>query len=66
MSTEVGAKCGLIAADETTIAYLNNETLAKGPFEPIHPEIPFQGHWIFVQGTYPNRMSVLLKMARFA
>lgn len=40
MSTEVGAKCGLIAADETTITYLNNETLAEGHFELIHPVNP--------------------------
>ena len=26
MSTEIGAKCGLIAADEVTIRYLKNET----------------------------------------
>lgn len=40
MSTEIGAKCGLIAADQTTLDYLANETNAKGQFEiiqPIHP-----------------------------
>ncbi|MBN1304315.1 MAG: 3-isopropylmalate dehydratase large subunit [Anaerolineales bacterium] len=40
MSTEVGAKCGLIAADQTTIDYLENETCAEGPFDiiqPVHP-----------------------------
>lgn len=35
MSTEIGAKCGLIAADDVTIAYLKNETPAKGPFERV-------------------------------
>ena len=40
MSTEIGAKCGLIAADEVTIAYLENETPAKGPFERIVPVNP--------------------------
>lgn len=40
MSTEVGAKCGLIAADETTIQYLENETKAEGPFERLAPENP--------------------------
>ncbi|MBI4928804.1 MAG: 3-isopropylmalate dehydratase large subunit [Anaerolineae bacterium] len=35
MSVEVGAKCGLIAADDTTIAYLEQETRAVGPFERI-------------------------------
>ena len=40
MSTEIGAKCGLIAADDVTIAYLKNETPAKGPFERIVPVDP--------------------------
>ncbi len=40
MSTEIGAKCGLIAADEVTIQYLENETPAKGPFERIVPVNP--------------------------
>ena len=40
MSTEIGAKCGLIAADDTTIAYLENETPATGPFERIVPIDP--------------------------
>jgi homoaconitase/3-isopropylmalate dehydratase large subunit len=40
MSTEIGAKCGLIAADQTTIDYLTNETPAKGPFEMIQPVNP--------------------------
>ena len=40
MSTEIGAKCGLIAADEVTIKYLKNETPAKGPFETFGPVNP--------------------------
>lgn len=40
MSTEIGAKCGLIAADDVTIQYLENETPAKGPFERIVPLNP--------------------------
>jgi 3-isopropylmalate/(R)-2-methylmalate dehydratase large subunit len=33
MSTEIGAKCGLIAPDQTTYDFLQNETRAVGPFE---------------------------------
>jgi 3-isopropylmalate/(R)-2-methylmalate dehydratase large subunit len=48
MSTEIGAKCGLIAADQVTIDYLTKETPAKGgvlsaskePFEQIRPVNP--------------------------
>jgi 3-isopropylmalate/(R)-2-methylmalate dehydratase large subunit len=40
MSTEIGAKCGLIAADQVTIDYLENETPAKGPFETLQPVNP--------------------------
>ena len=40
MSTEIGAKCGLIAADEVTIRYLENETPAQGPFVRIVPINP--------------------------
>jgi 3-isopropylmalate dehydratase large subunit len=42
MSTEVGAKCGLIAADQVTLDYLENETPARGksPFEQIRPLNP--------------------------
>jgi 3-isopropylmalate/(R)-2-methylmalate dehydratase large subunit len=40
MSTEVGAKCGLIAADDVTIQYLETETPAQGPFERILPIKP--------------------------
>ena len=40
MSTEIGAKCGLITADQTTIDYLTSETIAKGPFEQLRPNNP--------------------------
>ena len=40
MSTEVGAKCGLIAADDVTIDFLENETSTQGPFERIQPLNP--------------------------
>jgi 3-isopropylmalate/(R)-2-methylmalate dehydratase large subunit len=40
MSTELGAKCGLIAADSTTVAYLESETKARPPFDLIRPADP--------------------------
>jgi 3-isopropylmalate/(R)-2-methylmalate dehydratase large subunit len=42
MSSEIGAKCGLIAADPVTLEYLENETPArsKGEFEQIRPVSP--------------------------
>ena len=40
MSTEIGAKCGLIAPDETTIQFLETETKAHGPFEMIETVNP--------------------------
>lgn len=40
MSTEIGAKCGLIAADVTTLSYLAAETRARGSFEQIRPVNP--------------------------
>ena len=40
MSTEVGAKCGLIAVDDITIDFLENETRAQGPFERLQPVNP--------------------------
>jgi homoaconitase/3-isopropylmalate dehydratase large subunit len=40
MSTEVGAKCGLIAVDDITIDFLENETSAEGPFDRIVPVEP--------------------------
>jgi 3-isopropylmalate dehydratase large subunit len=44
MSTEIGAKCGLIAADRVTVDYLANETLANGQFEQIRPFNPRYEH----------------------
>ena len=42
MSTEIGAKCGLVAADQVTLDYLKNETPARGQgtFEQIRPVNP--------------------------
>ena len=40
MSTEIGAKCGLIEADEVTIQYLETQTPAQGPFEAFGPVNP--------------------------
>ena len=40
MSTEIGAKCGLIAADATTLDYLATETSARGVFEQLRPRNP--------------------------
>ncbi len=44
MSTEIGAKCGLIAADEITLKYLTEQTPAlqrtKRPLEAIQPYNP--------------------------
>lgn len=40
MSTEVGAKCGLIAADQTTVDYLQHMTKAGGPFEILRSVNP--------------------------
>ena len=35
MSTEVGAKCGLIAPDDVTVEFLKKATKAVGPFEKV-------------------------------
>ncbi len=51
MSTEIGAKCGLIAADDVTMEYLENETPAAGPFERIVPVHPRYEHVIEVDVT---------------
>jgi homoaconitase/3-isopropylmalate dehydratase large subunit len=40
MSTEIGAKCGLIEPDDTTFDFLKNETEAAGPFERFAPVEP--------------------------
>jgi 3-isopropylmalate/(R)-2-methylmalate dehydratase large subunit len=40
MSTEIGAKCGLIAPDQITLDFLQNETTAVGPFEMVAPFNP--------------------------
>jgi 3-isopropylmalate dehydratase large subunit len=40
MSTELGAKCGLIAADQVTLDYLQGETKARGPFSVLRPVAP--------------------------
>ena len=40
MSTEIGAKCGLIAADEVTINYLESQTPAECPVEALRPINP--------------------------
>lgn len=44
MSTEIGAKCGLIAADQTTLDFLENQTLAVGPFVKLQPNNPAYEH----------------------
>ncbi len=40
MSTELGAKCGLIAVDDTTLRFLADETKATGPFETLAADHP--------------------------
>lgn len=40
MAAEVGAKCGLIAADDTTLRWLAENTDPRGPVEPIAPVDP--------------------------
>ena len=40
LSTEVGAKCGLIAPDAVTVDYLERETKAAGPFDLLQPVRP--------------------------
>jgi 3-isopropylmalate/(R)-2-methylmalate dehydratase large subunit len=40
ISTEIGAKCGLIVADQVTMDFLSNETRAKPPFRVTHPVDP--------------------------
>ena len=40
ISTEIGAKCGLIVADQVTLDFLAHETSAKPPFQVIQPINP--------------------------
>jgi 3-isopropylmalate/(R)-2-methylmalate dehydratase large subunit len=40
ISTEIGAKCGLIVADQVTLDFLAHETRAKPPFTVIRPVDP--------------------------
>lgn len=40
MSTEVGAKCGLIAPDKITLDYLQKATKARPPFSLLRPIAP--------------------------
>jgi len=40
MSTEIGAKCGLIAADQTTVDFLEDHTPAEGPFDLVQASNP--------------------------
>lgn len=40
MSTEIGAKCGLIAPDDVTLQFLKGETEAKGTFRKFSPIDP--------------------------
>lgn len=40
MSTEIGAKCGLIAVDQTTLDFLIHHSALEGPIETIRPRSP--------------------------
>ena len=40
MSTELGAKCGLIGVDDTTIEFLESQTQARGPFPRLQARQP--------------------------
>ena len=40
MSVEIGAKCGIIAVDQVTVNFLENETKAQGSFDPLTPKNP--------------------------
>jgi len=40
ISTEIGAKCGLITPDATTLAFLEKQTRAVPPFKSIRPDHP--------------------------
>ena len=51
MSTEIGAKCGLIAPDETTVHFLETETKARGAFEMIEAVHPVYERGIEIDVT---------------
>jgi len=40
ISTEIGAKCGLITPDATTLGFLERQTKAVPPFKPLKPQNP--------------------------
>ena len=51
MSTELGAKCGLIAADAVTLEFLERSTRARGPFELLRPSAPRYAREIAVDAS---------------
>jgi 3-isopropylmalate/(R)-2-methylmalate dehydratase large subunit len=48
VSTEIGAKCGLIAPDQTTVDFLEKHTKAAGPFDLIQPDDPHYSREIVI------------------
>jgi 3-isopropylmalate/(R)-2-methylmalate dehydratase large subunit len=40
ISTEIGAKCGLITPDTATLEFLEHQTKAYSPFNPVYPVNP--------------------------
>ena len=40
ISTEIGAKCGMIVADDTTVDFLQHQTKARGPYQLLKPVNP--------------------------
>jgi 3-isopropylmalate/(R)-2-methylmalate dehydratase large subunit len=48
VSTEIGAKCGLIAADQTTVDFLQRSTRAAAPFELVQPDHPVYSQEIHI------------------
>lgn len=51
MSTELGAKCGLIAPDGVTIEFLEKETRARGPFELLRSSSPRYSRELRIDAT---------------